>query len=54
MGIKMTPDEMDPSKYSQDLSQVSPDDVELAIQLTAIRREKNGGKPSVNKNDNLF
>ena len=51
MGMEMEPEDMDPSKYAPDLSQASPEDIDLAIKITAIRRAKHGGRAPYNKGD---
>lgn len=49
----MTPEDMDSSIYSPDLSQVSQEDIDLAIKILAIRRKKYNG-PSHNKGSNIW
>lgn len=40
--------------YAPDLSKASPEDIELAVKLTKIRRDKHGGKPPYNKGDSSW
>lgn len=52
MDLELSPEEMNASKYALDLAQVSPEDVELALKITAVRRAKHGGHAPHNKEDN--